>query len=343
MDATPILVPEPDPAEDAHTISPPLCSTRHSNGVASESMVSTIPAMESERLIASLYARRRRLILGLQDFERRAEVYRSAIAQIEAKLRALRPFVPPFSSRGGSQYLTPRDFSCGYYDAVREVEGETLTADDVAIFVDATEGDPCLRPGPAKVHQAPCRRNAAPDAATGWACLTPSSLPIAAEIDRRLAPHRQPDDAVDLLTVIDAAEVLAPGCFPGVADEIRPGDVVVMSEFAAAQAGEIGFCAIGAGAPDAEAILVVDPLHGEAGVQRVPRRTLVGMNRGAFGNPLADRRHGIRLGRENLCQRAAAAGSRIATTTCRLPDRFSASRRSIRSIARFSGRIWPPK
>jgi hypothetical protein len=149
MDATPILVPGPDLAEDAHTIGPPLCSTRHSNRVASEPMVSTIPVMESERLIASLYARRRRLILGLQDFDRRAEVYRSAIAQIETKLRALRPFVPPFRSRGGSQYLTPRDFSRGYYDALREVEGETLTADDVTIFLMRRKGipvsDPVLR------------------------------------------------------------------------------------------------------------------------------------------------------------------------------------------------------
>src|ERR1700759_600704 len=40
----------------------------------------------------------------------------------------------------GSQYLTPRDFSRGYYDAVREVEGETLTADDVSIFLMRREG-----------------------------------------------------------------------------------------------------------------------------------------------------------------------------------------------------------
>src|SRR5271165_1540863 len=45
----------------------------------------------------------------------------------------------------------------------------------------------------------------------------------------------------------------------------------------------------------------------EAGVQRIPRRALIGMNRGALGDPLADRRYGIRLGRENLRQRAAAA------------------------------------
>jgi hypothetical protein len=95
--------------------------------------------MESERLIASLYARRRRLIIGLQDFERRAEVYRSTIAELETKLQALRPFVPPFRSRREYQYFTPREFSRGYYDSIRE-QGETLSADDVAIFLMRRKG-----------------------------------------------------------------------------------------------------------------------------------------------------------------------------------------------------------
>src|SRR5271168_2940990 len=96
------------------------------------------------------------------------------------------------------------------------------------------------------------------------------------------------------------------GCFVS-GHRRRAGDVVVMSEFASAQTGEIGLRAIGAGAADAEAVLVIDPLHDEAGMQRVPRRALVGMNRGAYSDPLADRRHGIRLGRKHLRQRAAAA------------------------------------
>ena len=99
----------------------------------------------------------------------------------------------------------------------------------------------------------------------GGAC----TLPIAAKIDRWPASHRQADDAVHLLAVADAAEVLAPGCLLGIAEEIRPSDVVVMPEFAPAQAGEVGFCAIGAGAVDTVAVLMVDPLHGEPGVQLV--------------------------------------------------------------------------
>lgn len=91
--------------------------------------------MEIERLIASLYARRRRLILGLKDFERRAEVYRSAINELEAKLQSLRPFVPPFKPRSCGQYLTSREFARGYHDAVREAEGKALTVDDVVTFL----------------------------------------------------------------------------------------------------------------------------------------------------------------------------------------------------------------
>jgi hypothetical protein len=96
--------------------------------------------MESERLIASLYARRRRLILGLKDFERRAEVYRSAIMALESKLQALRPSVPAFKPHRPSQYFTPREFTRGYHDAVREAEGKILTVDDVVIFLMRSKG-----------------------------------------------------------------------------------------------------------------------------------------------------------------------------------------------------------
>src|SRR6185369_6152333 len=110
------------------------------------------------------------------------------------------------------------------------------------------------------------------------------ALPVSAKIHRRWTPHRQPGHAVDLLAVADAAQVLAPGGLLGVAQKIPPGDVVVMTEFAAAQTREVGFRAIGAGAVDAVALLVVDPLHGEAGMQRIPGRALIGMNHGALGD-----------------------------------------------------------
>jgi hypothetical protein len=80
------------------------------------------------------------------------------------------------------------------------------------------------------------------------------ALPVTAKVHRRSAPHRQSHDAVDLLAVADAAQVLAPSRLLSVTNKIRPGDVVVMSEFAATQAGEVGFSAVGAGAVDAVAV-----------------------------------------------------------------------------------------
>ena len=46
---------------------------------------------------------------------------------------------------------------------------------------------------------------------------------------------------------------------------------------------------------------------------------------------------------ENTWGNVRPSRSRITTTTLRFPDWFSASRRSIRSAAKFSGRTWPPK
>ena len=78
-----------------------------------------------------------------------------------------------------------------------------------------------------------------------------SALPVAAEVNRWPALHRQTDNTVRLLAVADAAEVLPPGCLLGIAKEIRPGDMVVMPELATAQAGEIGLRRIGASTADA--------------------------------------------------------------------------------------------
>ena len=121
-----------------------------------------------------------------------------------------------------------------------------------------------------------------------------------------VAVHRPADDAMHLLAVADAAEILAPGRFLGVAHEIRPGNVVVMAEFAPAQAAEVGFSAVGAGIVDAVAVLVVDPPHREPGVQPVPGRALIGMNSGALGDAMVDRRHGVGFGGKHLRQGPAA-------------------------------------
>ncbi len=110
-----------------------------------------------------------------------------------------------------------------------------------------------------------------------------------------------------LLAVADPAQVLPPCRFLGVADEIGAGDVVMVAKLGTAQAGEVGLRPVGAGAVDAVAVLVVDPLHGEPGMKRVPGRALVGVHHGAVGDPLADGRHGGLLAAKHLRQRAAVA------------------------------------
>jgi len=105
-----------------------------------------------------------------------------------------------------------------------------------------------------------------------------------------------------LFTVADATVILSPSCFLSIAEEVRPGDVVVMPQLAAPQARVEGLRPVGAGAVEAVANLMVDPLHREPGVQLVPGRALVGVEHGALGDPLADHRHGGRLGRDHLHQ-----------------------------------------
>ena len=118
-------------------------------------------------------------------------------------------------------------------------------------------------------------------------------------------PHHQSNYAVDLLAVADAAQVLAPGCLLGITEQVGPGNVMVVAEFGPAQAGEVGFCAVGAGPGDAVAVLVINAAHGKAGVQRVPGQALIGMDRDSSGNTLADAGQGWVFGGEHLWQRTA--------------------------------------
>jgi hypothetical protein len=96
--------------------------------------------MSRERTVASLYARRRRLIIGLRDFERRAEVYRSILAEVEAKLQLLVPAVAAFVPRKRCPHFTPREFGRGCQDALREADGKPLTIDDIAFFLMQRKG-----------------------------------------------------------------------------------------------------------------------------------------------------------------------------------------------------------
>src|SRR3954468_12994735 len=121
------------------------------------------------------------------------------------------------------------------------------------------------------------------------------------------ASQRQADHPMHLLAVADAPCVFPPGSLLGIAEQIRPGDVMVVPRLAAAQAGEVGFRAVGAGPVDAVALLVVDPPHREPGVQLIPGRALIGMQHGGPGDPLGDGRQRGFLGRHHLHQRGTAA------------------------------------
>src|SRR5215213_20268 len=91
------------------------------------------------------------------------------------------------------------------------------------------------------------------------------------------APHGQPDRTMHLLAVAEAPGVFPPGSLLGIAEQIPPGDGMVVPQLAAAQAGEVGFRVVGAGPVDAVALLMVDPPHGKAGMQPGPGRALIGI------------------------------------------------------------------
>src|ERR1700712_5344933 len=97
----------------------------------------------------------------------------------------------------------------------------------------------------------------------------------------------------------DAAQVLAPRRFLGIAEQVRAGDVMMVAEFGPTQTGEVGLRAVGTGAIDAVAVLVIDPAHREAGVQRIPGRALIGVDRRSFGNILANGGQGRTFGSED--------------------------------------------
>lgn len=98
-------------------------------------------------------------------------------------------------------------------------------------------------------------------------------LPIAAEIDARLAVHRQPHDAIYLRPVQLPAMILARGAFLREPQQIPAGDMVMMANLAAPHATEKAFGRIGVDlvrAAERVGFLMVDPVERVAGVQLVP-------------------------------------------------------------------------
>jgi hypothetical protein len=66
-------------------------------------------------------------------------------------------------------------------------------------------------------------------------------LPIAAEIDRGRADHGLSHHGMRLLPIADPTKVLTPCGLPRVANEVGPGDVMMVSQFGATQTREVRF------------------------------------------------------------------------------------------------------
>jgi hypothetical protein len=80
-----------------------------------------------------------------------------------------------------------------------------------------------------------------------------------------------------LRPVRDAGVILAPGCFVRVLVQVAVRDVVMLAVDGAAQAREVAFGLIGAGAISAVRLRVVDPVRGVERLQLIPMRAFVGV------------------------------------------------------------------
>jgi hypothetical protein len=96
--------------------------------------------MEDALVIKRLYERRWRRMLALADFERRAAVHKSAIAEIEDELRKLVLFVPPLIRRKPNPHFTPGELSRLCRFVLRERCGAFLAIDQIATGVMRAKG-----------------------------------------------------------------------------------------------------------------------------------------------------------------------------------------------------------
>ena len=92
-----------------------------------------------------------------------------------------------------------------------------------------------------------------------------------------------------------AAHIFAPRHFAGILDEMRPGDVVMLTNLRASQPGDIAFRLVRAGAILAVCFPMIDPLHFKARMKVVPSSRLVGMDNAASGDATTNDRDGLGL------------------------------------------------
>ena len=118
-------------------------------------------------------------------------------------------------------------------------------------------------------------------------------LPIPAPVHARPGRHRQPDDRLNLPPVVHPAMILAPCRLLGIADQIGARDMVMVADLRPAEAGEELLGPIRINAPRiAVELLVIDPLHGEAGLQVIPAARLIRHDLGSLGDAGGDEAKG---------------------------------------------------
>lgn len=119
--------------------------------------------------------------------------------------------------------------------------------------------------------------------------------------------QRRAEDGDVLGLVVLAAVILAPRGFGRVLVEVLLGHMVVLADDGAAQAGEVAFRLIGAGAVEAVGEAVVDAERVIGRFHVIPMRALVGVQDGPEGHPLADDLDALGFLTNDEGQRAALA------------------------------------
>jgi hypothetical protein len=127
----------------------------------------------------------------------------------------------------------------------------------------------------------------------GWGgCL--ASLPITAEIDAGLVPHRQRHDSVNLDAVRFLPVILAPRSFLGEAYQIRAGKMMMVADFGSTHPAEKRFGVVavdGAVASAAFRAGLAIPDGRQASVKAPP-----GISRSHGGDAASRRRRGLGAG-----------------------------------------------
>ena len=93
----------------------------------------------------------------------------------------------------------------------------------------------------------------------------------------------------------EAACVFAPRHFARILAEMRPGDMVMLTNLRASHPRDIAFRLVRAGAVLAVSFAMIDPLHFKARMEIVPSSCLVGVDSAASGDATANDRDGLGL------------------------------------------------